>query len=155
MNQDITTIIKELLAALAHGVDDIVIVHDDDIDLDRLTVSFNDPSLLIGRDGDALRSLNYLVRKIAEKKLQTEDLPNFILDVNNYYGKKITEIKTKAKIVADRAVSFKRNIELEPMTAYDRLIVHAYLGKFKNIVTESAGEGPARHVVVKYKEILS
>jgi len=152
MHSELTQIIKDVLISLSHPVSDITLVQDDDISTVRFVVSYNDPSLLIGRNGEALRSLNYIIRKIAENKFPGQEVPNFVLDVNDYYAKKIDAIKIKAKIVADRAVSFKRNIELEPMSAYDRLIVHAYLNKFNGIKTESVGEGPERHVVVKCVE---
>lgn len=151
INDKITKTTQDFLQYVASPVDDIVIVHDDDIGLVKFILSLENPSSLIGRNGEALRSLNYLVRKVLETEL-SEELPNFVIDINDYYGKKIDTIKTKAKIIADRATSFNRSIELEPMSAYDRLIVHSYLANFPDITTESTGEGRNRRVIVKAVE---
>lgn len=149
MNNSIIKKIQDLLELLNYPNDEVTAVRDDEIGLVKFILNLEDPSHLIGRNGEALKSVNYIVRKLVEKELQEEKLPNFVIDINDYYGKKIDGIKTKAKIIADRAASFNREIELEPMSAYDRLIVHSYLSNFPNIETESRGEGRDRHVVVK------
>jgi spoIIIJ-associated protein len=129
--------------------------HDDEIDLEVFALKFSESTReLIGRDGETLRGINYLIRKIIEQKLggDRKAVPNFLIDINNYYQNNIRELKTKATIIADRARSFKRSTQLEPMTAYDRLIVHSFLAKQPDIETGSEGEGKDRHVVVSYKE---
>ena len=151
MNDKITKTIQDFLQHVASPVDEVAIVYDEEIGLTKFILSLENPSSLIGRNGEALRSLNYLVRKILEAE-SSEEVSNFVIDINDYYGKKIDTIKTKAKIIADRAKSFNRSIELEPMSAYDRLIVHSYLANFPNITTESTGEGRSRRVIVKATE---
>jgi len=147
MNDKITKTIQDFLQHVASPVDEVVIVHDDEVDLIKFVLSIENPNSLIGRNGEALRSMNYLVRKIVEAE-SSEQAPNFVIDINDYYAKKIEDIKTRAKIIADRAVSFNRSVELEPMSAYDRLIVHSYLSKFPGVTTESTGEGRDRRVIV-------
>ncbi len=148
MNNDIVKTIEELLRHTMCPAKDITIVRDEEIDLVKFVLELEGPNHLIGRNGETLRSLNYIVRKIIENKIKEGSVPNFLIDINNYHSKKIDEIKTKAKIIADRAVSFSRKIELEPMSAYDRLIVHSYLSKFPGVSTTSTGEGRERRVVV-------
>jgi spoIIIJ-associated protein len=150
MNNTIITIIQDFLRHVGHPHDNIEVSEDREIGLVKFIVTFDDPSSIIGKNGEALRSMNYIVKKMLEKEAGSEqNVPNFVIDVNDYYGKKIENIKTKAKIIADRAVSFKREIELEPMSAYDRLIVHSYLAQFPGVETVSKGEGKDRHIVVR------
>ncbi len=111
-----------------------------------------DSRFLIGRDGDALRSLNYIIKKMVEKELGEEQCPEIIIDVNGYQKKRMDTLKATAHMLAERARYFKSNIEADPMTAFDRRIIHMYLEKEKDIFTESIGEGLNRKVVIKYVE---
>ena len=104
--------------------------------------------LLIGENGQNLSALNYLVKKIAEKKYPV-NFPRFSIDVNDYHKKKIDEIKDLARMHAQRVRYFKKEIEMRPMNAYDRRIVHALLQEYPDIATESRGDGLERRVVIK------
>lgn len=153
MENDIINHIKELLQKASFEVVDIVLEVDDELGMQRFVIKTDDPQLLIGKNGDVLRSVNYLVRKFVENQNNEEaQKANFLVDVNDYHARKIQNIKTKARIVADRARSFKRDVELDPMSAYERLIVHSFLSNVPDIETESTGEGRQRKVVIKYKE---
>jgi spoIIIJ-associated protein len=117
---------------------------------DRTVVSIRstDSQLLIGANGETLRTVNYLLRKIAEKKLP--QAPSFTFDVNGYHRRKISDIEGKAKILAERVKTFKYNVEMPPMNAYERMIIHAAFQNDPDIETESQGSGANRHVVLKY-----
>ncbi|OGF78926.1 hypothetical protein A2W54_00885, partial [Candidatus Giovannonibacteria bacterium RIFCSPHIGHO2_02_43_13] len=104
--------------------------------------------LLIGDGGQNLSALNYLVKKITEKKFP-EKFPGFLLDINDYQKKKIDEIKDLARMHAQRVRYFKKEAEMRPMNAYERRIVHASLQEYPDITTESRGEGMERRVVIK------
>ncbi len=108
-----------------------------------------DSRFLIGKDGETLRSLNHLVQKVLEKKTTT-DVHSFILDINGYQKKKIDNLKNMAHMMSERAKYFKSNIEIDPMPAFERRIIHLFLENEKDIKTESEGEGPNRRVVLKY-----
>ena len=114
---------------------------------------------LIGQYGDTVHALDLLVKKIIEKKtapLGEETLegashePLFLIDVNGYRTQKIKDLQTKALMMAERARSLQYDVELSPMSAYERLIVHTTLQDAPNIKTESQGEGRNRRVVIKY-----
>lgn len=107
---------------------------------------------LIGNNGEILVAINYLVTKILEKEKLEQELPHFIVDVNNFRRKKIEEIRTNAHMLAERVKYFKSEIEVDPMSAYDRKIMHSYLQNIKNIKTESIGLGRDRHIVIKFTE---
>ncbi len=115
------------------------------------TIQAEDARTLIGPHGDTIYALDMIVKKIVEKKLATEvhDI-HFLIDVNGYRAQKIRDLEQKAKMMADRARSFQYDVELEPMSAYERLIVHTVLQGEEHITTESQGEGRGRRIVIKY-----
>ncbi len=109
-----------------------------------------DSRFMIGRDGETLKSINHLVQKMVEKNIGEGERPNIFIDVNGYQKKRIDNLKTIAHMMAERARYFKSNIEIDPMPAYERRIVHMFLEGAKDIKTESEGYGPNRRVVIKY-----
>lgn len=109
-----------------------------------------DSRFMIGRDGETLRSLNHIVQKIIEKDSPAEEETRLFIDVNGYQKKRFDNLKTIAHMMAERARYFKSNIEIDPMPAYERRIVHMFLEGSKDIKTESEGYGPNRKVVIKY-----
>ncbi len=111
-----------------------------------------DSGFIIGRDGETLRSLNHLIQKIAEKDSTEEKRSSIFVDINGYQQKRFENLKNIAHMMAERARYFKSNIEVDPMPAYERRIVHMFLEGAKNIKTESEGYGPNRKVVIKYVE---
>ncbi len=111
-------------------------------------IKTDEAPLLIGDGGQNLSALNYLVKKITEKKYP-ESFRGFSLDVNDYQKKKIDEIKELARMHAQRVRYFKKDTELRPMNAYERRIVHSCLQEYPDIATESRGEGMERRVVIK------
>jgi spoIIIJ-associated protein len=118
-------------------------------------VSDNAP-LIIGPHGDTIYAIDTIVKKMIEHALEkrsaTEEAeePLFLIDVGGYRTQKIKDIETKALMMADRARSFQYDVELSPMSAYERLIVHTVLAEQPNIKTESQGEGRGRRVVIRY-----
>lgn len=108
----------------------------------------NDPSLSIGEHGETIRAIDHLAKKIAEQRGM--ERPHFVVDVNEYQIKRIRDLEMKAKMMAERARSFQYDVELAPMSAYERLIVHSVLADEHSIKTESQGEGRDRRIVIKY-----
>lgn len=104
--------------------------------------------VLIGNDGEHLKAINYLAKRIAEKK----GLPTtFHIDIGGYEEARRKKIAIVANIYAERARYFKASVPMEPMNPYDRLIVHATLQGVPDVTTSSEGVGQNRHVVVFYK----
>lgn len=118
--------------------------------------SVDDARTLIGPHGDTIHAIDFLVKKMVEKTLppvqdgEKSSLPLFLVDVNDYRTKQIKDLQTKALMMAERARSFQYDVELTPMSSYERLIVHATLQGAPNVKTESQGEGRNRRVVIKY-----
>jgi spoIIIJ-associated protein len=113
-----------------------------------ISIKTESPQILIGIRGETIRAIDYLVKKIAEQK-GVEDL-YFLVDINDYRLKQIQDLQNKAKMMADRARSFQYDVELTPMSSYERLIIHTTLSEIEDIKTESQGEGKNRRVVIKY-----
>lgn len=117
----------------------------------------SDPKMLIGQYGDTIHAIDYLVKKIVEKQSASEGekseehgSPLFLVDIDGYRSRQIKDLQTKALMMAERARSFQYDVELSPMSAYERLIVHTTLQDAPNVKTESQGEGRNRRVVIKY-----
>jgi spoIIIJ-associated protein len=109
--------------------------------------------ILTGQYGDAVHALDFIVKKMVEKQLppaEGEHEPLFLIDVNGYRTQKIKDLQAKALMMADRAKSLQYDVELSPMSAYERLIVHTTLQDIPHVKTESQGEGRNRRVVIKY-----
>ncbi len=150
--------ISDILRAL--GVSFSGIEHDTVAGQEVLSIQTDESARLIGTHGDTLYALDHLVKKIVETKLVREAAaaegasaprePLFLVDVNDYRTQKIKEIESKALVMAERARSFQYDVELSPMSSYERLIVHTALQGALNVKTESQGEGPARRVVIRY-----
>lgn len=114
-----------------------------------VAVQSEDSKTLIGPHGEHLRALNMLLRKLVEKE-SGEEAANFLVDVNAYHESKMEKVRQDARILAQRARLFKHDVELEPMSAYERLVIHELFAEDPEIKTESAGEGKFRHIVLKY-----
>lgn len=169
MEDTVQTTLKDLLNSFGASFSDI-----QRIEVAGQTV-FNiqtdDARTLIGMHGDTVHAIDYLVKKITEQRIpdaSVEDVEEvadgngeenpranargvqFLVDVNDYRAKQIRDLETKALMMAERARSFQYDVELTPMSAYERLIIHTALSGAPNVKTESLGEGRNRRVVIKY-----
>jgi spoIIIJ-associated protein len=148
---EVENILKELLTAL--GASYTGIVKTDTAGQTIFSIQAEDGRRLIGMHGDTVHSIDMLVKKILEKRMPPAagaEMPMFLIDVNDYRAKQIRDLQTKALMMAERARSFQYDVELTPMSAYERLIVHTTLQNAPNVKTESQGEGRNRRVVIKY-----
>lgn len=148
---EVQNTLKELLDAL--GAQYNKIVKTEVAGQTIFTIEADDARSLIGMHGDTIHAIDMLVKKIVEKKMppqEGDESPMFLIDVNDYRAKQIRDLQTKALMMAERARSFQYDVELNPMSAYERLIVHTTLQNAPNVKTESQGEGRNRRVVIKY-----
>ncbi len=114
-------------------------------------VTSEDSARLIGPQGESLRSLNTLARRLVEAK-HGEQAANFLIDVNGYHEAQMEKVRAQARMMAQRARLFKHDVEMSPMSPYERLVVHELFSEDPEIKTESAGEGKFRHIILKYKD---
>jgi spoIIIJ-associated protein len=109
-----------------------------------------DSKQLIGPQGEHLRALNYIVRRLVERRDDISD-HRFMIDVNGYQHKRISEVEQKAKLLGDRVRTFRSSAEMTPMNSYERMIIHALFSEDPEVTTESDGTGKMRHITLKYK----
>ena len=105
-----------------------------------------DSGLLIGRRGNTLHSLQFIVQSIVRQQFD-EDV-RVSLDVEQYRRRREDSLREMADRVADRVLQTGRSITLEPMAPGDRRVIHLYLGEREGIRTESVGYGESRKVQI-------
>ena len=107
--------------------------------------------IIIGRRGQTLDALQYLVNLAVNKGKGRDDYYRIIIDTEDYRKKREETLKRLAKRLADRALRNNRRVELEPMNPYERRIIHSALQGHPGIFTYSEGEEPYRKVVIACK----
>lgn len=115
-----------------------------------ITVDGEDSGLLIGRRGETLRALQFLVSFICAK--QIGERINLFIDVAGYQERRYASLRNLAKRVAQRVEDSGRPITLEPMPPNERRIIHLTLAEDPNVSTTSVGYGDQRQVVVEPSE---
>lgn len=115
-----------------------------DIDL-----SGDEMGVLIGKRGQTLDSLQYLVSLVVNKGV--EDYIRVKVDTENYRKRRKETLENLAKNIAYKVKRTRRPVSLEPMNPYERRIIHSALQNDKYVTTHSEGEEPFRHVVVTIK----
>ena len=116
-----------------------------DIDL-----SGDEMGVLIGKRGQTLDSLQYLVSLVVNKN--TEDYVRVKIDTENYRERRKETLETLAKNIAYKVKRTRRAVSLEPMNPYERRIIHSALQNDKYVTTHSEGEEPFRKVIVTLKK---
>ena len=102
---------------------------------------------LIGYKGKTIEAIQSTINSIMQK--QEEEYCKIFVEVNDYKNKKEERLKELARRLAKNAVKFGRDVRLEPMSAYERMIIHTELANRTDVTTESYGEEPRRRVVIK------
>ena len=109
----------------------------------------DDMGILIGKRGQTLDALQYLVNLVVNKK--SPYYISVMLDTENYRQRRKETLETLAKNIAYKVKRTRRSVSLEPMNPYERRIIHSALQNDKYVFTRSEGEEPFRHVVISLK----
>lgn len=112
-------------------------------------IDVNEPQILIGQGGQTLFEIQRILRMALNKNLKKSFYLD--LDINGYKEKKANYIKDLAKEIADQVAISKETKTMQPMPAYERRILHKEFAKRQDIISESAGDGENRHIIVKAK----
>lgn len=115
----------------------------------NIDLSGEDMGVLIGKRGQTLDSLQYLVSLIVNK--ESEEYLRVKLDTENYRERRKATLENLAKNIASKVKRTKRPVALEPMNPYERRIIHSALQGDRYVTTKSDGEEPYRHVIVFLK----
>ena len=116
----------------------------------NLKIFSDNNSIIIGRDGRTLESLQNILRQILVNEVEESYKLN--LDIENYKEKRVSILERTAKRIAREVAKTKVETKLDRMNSYERRIIHNALGNNKYVYTESMGEEPNRYVVIKPKE---
>ena len=144
---------KDFLKSVFEAMNLVVVI---DINYDEVNNSMNidlsgdEMGVLIGKRGQTLDSLQYLVSLVVNK-----DVENYIhikVDTENYRQRRKETLENLAKNISYKVKRTKRPVSLEPMNPYERRIIHSALQNDKYVTTHSEGDEPFRHVVVVLKK---
>ncbi|MBE5925522.1 MAG: protein jag [Lachnospiraceae bacterium] len=132
----------------------IAVVVDTKLDKEERVMDINlsgdDMGVLIGKRGQTIDSLQYLVSLVVNK--ESEEYYRIKLDTENYRERRKQTLENLAKNIAYKVKRTKRSVSLEPMNPYERRVIHSALQNDKYVTTKSEGEEPYRHVVVTLKK---
>ena len=119
-------------------------------DVIKVLIETNHNSILIGKNGASLQSLNELTKLAVSSRFKRKF--KILLDVGAYKDKKYFKVISIAKRAAKQVSKTHVDVILNPMTPDERKKVHNALTSWKNIKTESIGDGKDRRIVIKYVE---
>ena len=117
-------------------------------DVIKVLLETNKNSILIGKNGSCLQSLNELTKLAVSSNFSKKY--RILLDVGGYKDKKYFKVISVAKRCAKEVLKTHIDVKLDPMTPDERKKIHNTLSTWKNIKTESVGDGKARAIVIKY-----
>ena len=145
--EKIERFLKDLI--LKMGVDGEITFDEDEEAVNLYINKSDDFKVLIGKSGETLESIQYIVSIFARRNTSLEK--RVFLDINGYKKRKEESIREMAMTFAKKAIRYKKVMRLRPMNAYERRIVHSTLHNMKGVFTVSEGEEPHRKVVIKPK----
>lgn len=140
--------LRDVFAAMKMSVVISVEYNEEEKTMD-VDLSGDDMGILIGKRGQTLDSLQYLVSLVVNK--ESEDYIRVKVDTENYRERRKETLENLAKNIAYKVKRTKRPVSLEPMNPYERRIIHSALQGDKYVSTHSEGEEPFRRVVVTLK----
>ena len=144
-NQSVEDIAMELTVKI-----DIKIVENEKENIVNINIIGEDMGILIGKRGQTLDSLQYLVSLVINK--ESEKFNRVKLDTENYRERRKATLENLARNISLKVKRIKKPVALEPMNPYERRIIHSALQNDKFCTTKSEGDEPYRHVVVMLKK---
>ncbi|MBI2851889.1 MAG: protein jag [Chloroflexi bacterium] len=116
-----------------------------------LNIAGDDLGILIGRRGQTLSSLQYLVRLMVNHQTKSKAPAPIIIDVEGYRRRRYEALEEFARQMAEQVRIKGRPFTFEPMSPFERRIIHVALANNPEVTTESTGEGESRQVVIRLK----
>ena len=149
----LTDIAKDFLKEVFAAMNLTVVVdvkYDENEKAMDINLSGDEMGVLIGKRGQTLDSLQYLVSLVINKG--SEDYIRVKLDTEDYRARRKDTLENLAKNISYKVKRTKRPVSLEPMNPYERRIIHSALQNDKYVTTHSEGEEPFRRVIVSLKK---
>lgn len=126
-----------------------VVIHDDGNGEALITITGEGSSALIGHHGDTLDAFQYLINLAANKKESDErKYTRISVDIENYREKREQTLRQLARRVAAKVKKYNKSISLEPMSSYERRIIHSEIQSIEGVSTNSVGVEGNRRVVI-------
>ncbi len=148
VEQKAINFLKDVFGSMNYAVE-----IDADYDEDEKTLEVNlkgdEMGILIGKRGQTLDSLQYLVSLVVNKG--EENYIRVKVDTENYRQRRKATLENLAKNISYKVKRTRRPVTLEPMNSYERRIIHSALQNDKYVRTHSEGEGKERRVIVSFK----
>ena len=144
-----TSFLQKVLAAMNIAAD-VEVIYDEENETVEVNLIGEDMGILIGKRGQTLDSLQYLVSLVVNKG--SEKYLKVKLDTENYRERRKETLENLAKNIAFRVRKTQKPVTLEPMNPYERRIIHSALQNDKYCETHSEGEDPNRKVIVSLKK---
>jgi spoIIIJ-associated protein len=148
---DESELATEVRGLVERIIDGIGVVGGIDVDEDEETITFSctgpDLGMLIGRHGQTIDAVQYLANAVMYRR-HPEGRKEVIIDASGYRARRRVSLEALAIRSAERALSDGEPVELEPMTAVERKVVHLRLKEFEGVETTSEGTEPNRFIVV-------
>ncbi|MBE6686031.1 MAG: protein jag [Ruminococcaceae bacterium] len=118
-----------------------------------INITGESAGILIGHHGETLEALQYLCNLAANRQCDADGTEHIkmTVDIENYRERREATLRRLARGVAQKVIKYHKNITLEPMSPYERRIIHSELQNFKGVTTNSIGSDNNRRVVVIYE----
>ncbi len=113
-----------------------------------LEIQTADPEVVIGRKGQVVDALQHLVSKVVYRERAGEKGKPIVVDAGGYREKHVQRLESLAQRMGEKALSTQAIVELSPMSAHDRRIVHMAIAAIPGLTSRSEGEGDDRHILV-------
>jgi spoIIIJ-associated protein len=115
-----------------------------------ITIEGEDAPSLIGHRGDMLDALQYLANLCLARKSEGDhkEYVKVIVDIAGYREKREQTLRSLARRMAEKAIKFQRNVPLEPMNPYERMIIHSEIQGIEGVSTHSVGYDENRKIVI-------
>lgn len=148
LEQKAKDFLKDVFASMNYAVT-VDTVYDEENKTLEINLNGDEMGILIGKRGQTLDSLQYLVSLVVNKG--TEEYIRVKVDTENYRERRKETLENLAKNISYKVKRTKRSVSLEPMNPYERRIIHSALQGDRYVTTHSEGEEPFRRVVVTLK----
>ena len=145
--------VKEFLKSVFHAMDmavEIIVKVNEEEKLIEVDLKGEDMGVLIGKRGQTLDSLQYLVSLVVNK--YSDEYIRVKIDTENYRERRKETLENLARNIAYKVKRTRKTVSLEPMNPYERRVIHSALQNDRYVTTHSEGEEPYRRVVVTLKD---
>lgn len=123
-----------------------VSIEKEEPDFCYLKITGDDVKYILGKHGDILDSIQYIIGLVANNK--NKNFCKIRLEAGDYREKRVQTLERLGKSIAEKVLKTGRKFSLEPMKSYERKIIHDSVGKVEGVKSWSEGEGKKRHVVI-------